>query len=413
MSNSGTTTLLSDVNSVAENHDIILQEPTRSASKKLVYLEAARGIASIFVIFWHFSAAFLPKTIFKSFLHGGIGLTPLQIVFNGPGAVRFFFVLSGFVLTLSLFRRPSLRSLLVSTIKRLPRLMIPCLASILIGYAMLSTGMNFYKDAALITHSQWLSDFGNAHFPTQNFTPSFFSAMKQGLFVFLTQDNFYYNSNLWTMRNEYFGSLIALMLAGLAVFGFASARRAVTASAMLILSILLYHHNEFYGQFALGTTLAYIYTQWGSNVKIQKYVSICLMGSAIIGFSTFNPKANTVASLLVIIILISNQRLASVLSGRMGYALGKMSFPIYLTHTLVIVSASSACYTTLYLHGINGPALLVSVLSVTLVVTVCLSMIFFFIEETWVPFLNRISLTTAVQVEKWISKSSRFLHDRN
>ena len=102
---------------------------------------------------------------------------PLIFFVNGAGAVTFFFVLSGFVLTQNFFKRPSLSILVASVIKRLPRLMIPASVSIFIGLLILLYGGNQYKIASSISHSQWLEDFGNACFPL-DFYPSFLDAVK-------------------------------------------------------------------------------------------------------------------------------------------------------------------------------------------------------------------------------------------
>lgn len=79
-----------------EDVDLAVREIKQES--KLTYLECARGVASVIVVFHHFTLAFLPKNTLPIWQHG-IKYTPLYFFINGDGAVNFFFVLSGFVLT--------------------------------------------------------------------------------------------------------------------------------------------------------------------------------------------------------------------------------------------------------------------------------------------------------------------------
>src|SRR3954452_14928711 len=94
--------------------------------KFLVELEALRGIAAIIVLVHHFMLGFTPR--FHGLLYPDQPLsllgTPVFALINGSAAVVIFFVLSGFVLTVGLFKSRSLRGALISTVKRWPRLAI-------------------------------------------------------------------------------------------------------------------------------------------------------------------------------------------------------------------------------------------------------------------------------------------------
>ena len=62
---------------------------TLAPQKRLAYLETARGIASIIVVFHHFLLGFFPL-LRAPVTQGGLGMTPLYILVNGTGAVYFF-----------------------------------------------------------------------------------------------------------------------------------------------------------------------------------------------------------------------------------------------------------------------------------------------------------------------------------
>lgn len=65
-------------------------------NKKLAHLEAMRGIAAIIVVGDHLALTFSERSIWFA--------APWYILINGGAAVLFFFVLSGYVLTLAACR---------------------------------------------------------------------------------------------------------------------------------------------------------------------------------------------------------------------------------------------------------------------------------------------------------------------
>src|ERR1700676_158467 len=91
-------------------------------SKKIVELEALRGLAAIVVLVHHFMLGFTPR------LHGllypneplSIFGTPAFAFVNGSAAVVIFF--SGLVLTVGSFQAPNLLRSVVAALKRWPRL---------------------------------------------------------------------------------------------------------------------------------------------------------------------------------------------------------------------------------------------------------------------------------------------------
>lgn len=101
------------------------RRPDTPAAGKLVHLEAMRGIAACFVVFFHFDMVFR------------LNHTPDNVVLvNGIFAVSFFFALSGYVLSLGKVGVRSPGPWLKAAVKRYPRLALPALASVLIAAAL-------------------------------------------------------------------------------------------------------------------------------------------------------------------------------------------------------------------------------------------------------------------------------------
>src|ERR1700731_1859098 len=93
-------------------------------SRKLIELEALRGVAAVIVLFHHFLLVVAPRLHGRNFPDDPIALirTPLYALVNGSAAVAAFFVLSGFVLTLRAMEKRDWRQILVGALKRWPRL---------------------------------------------------------------------------------------------------------------------------------------------------------------------------------------------------------------------------------------------------------------------------------------------------
>lgn len=334
-----------------------------------------RGIASIIVVFHHICIAFLPNI--KENFPRGLGKTPLYFLINGSAAVNFFFALSGFVLTYRFFQSPSLNYLIVSSLKRLPRLMLPASITIAVGYLILDFGSTNYLDAAEITGSKWLATFGNANFPN-GFTATSADALSQVWRVFLIPRNNYYNSNLWTMRPEFLGSLIVFATATVA---FLEHRWAGFVMLTLLGCATRFAYPIAF-PFLAGSLLAFVLANWPTLIIGVKPRPLVLLGILVIGMSRTKADYQVLASVLLIAGLIAMPTVSRVLSGSASIVLGKISFPLYLVHTLVILSVSSYAYVE---AGVFAAVVTTFVVSGIALVPIVM------LEEWWVPFLKRVA----------------------
>jgi len=352
---------------------------------RLIHLEYARGVASVLVIFHHFSLAFYPALRLPVW-EGGIGYTPLFALVNGDGAVAFFFTLSGFVLTVRFYERYSGETFVAAVAKRLPRLMIPAGVSILLGLMALEFAGGQYRAAAGFSASQWLLEFGNAGMPA-GLDPTLLDALRQSVSVFLVPGDYYYNSNLWTMSGEFYGSLLVFGVAFL--LGAGRPRKVAHAAAVHVgLAAVLWPVHPLFAQFLVGSFLAFLWATRGREFRIGIVPAGVLVLGAALCLTSDHGAATTVASLLLMVALLGCRPLATRLSGRAGAVLGALSFPLYLVHTLVILSVSSLVYAELTAASFPDFAVAVATLASTLVVSGILCIPFAILDARWTAWLN-------------------------
>jgi peptidoglycan/LPS O-acetylase OafA/YrhL len=118
-------------------------------------------------------------------------------------------------------------------------------------------------------------------------------------------------------------------------------------------------------------------------------VTGALLFCAVLGFSCDIWAANTIASAAVMIILLKNSSVTRLFSGRVGEILGQLSFPLYLVHALVLLSASSFVYVEISQLFSNSSIVLLLTLAVTVLVSIGMAIPFVILESHWVPWLNR------------------------
>ena len=370
---------------------------------RLIHLECARGIASIAVVFHHFSLAFLPQ-LKAAFWLGGLLYTPFYAVLNGDGAVNYFFILSGYVLTLRFYRNYSGSALAISVIKRLPRLMIPAGCSILLGYLVLREFPALHQDAASISGSSWLSKFGNSYLPAHD-VPTLGDAARQTLFVFFRARDSYYNSNLWTMSNEFFGSLLVFGLIYVVMHLVPKSGRTITVIHLLgILVFAGVHHN--FVPFLVGSYLAYLNSVGLPKIRMSSFGVLMVAALALACYSTENWEILTIGSLLFMMVLMGHEGLSSVLSGKVGVFLGNLSFPLYLVHTLVILSLSSYIFSSLSDLHFHHFAVLVLTMCITLIASFLVAIPFMVLDRRWVAWLNELTRTMVGYISMMIGRRS-------
>lgn len=177
------------------------------APGRLAALDGLRGIAAVIVVAWHAVisttlAAYIPMVLASGpqraadaapgTLPWFIFDTPLRLLTMGTNAVSIFFVLSGFVLTLPLFRGRAL-DLWSYYPRRIIRLWVPAAVSVVFALVLILLTRQDPADAA----SAW-----GASYSFERIIPS--EAVKS---FFLITGTDVYNNPLWSLRWELLFSL--------------------------------------------------------------------------------------------------------------------------------------------------------------------------------------------------------------
>lgn len=312
----------------------------RTNNPSLRALEALRGYASIIVVLHHFALGFLPD--FKARMSEGVPAYTLGWLLNGTGAVYVFFLLSGFVLTLKYFESGDGKALIQAAIKRLPRLWPPAAYGVLLGYLALRFHLNFNTEASALSGSDWLAKFAYAD---QSHDVSAFRAVKESITLFFRYRVLQFNSNLWTMVVEFYGSLLALF-AGFALAGFFQRTRPLLIKVgfmLLLLAVNMMIPKGFGWTFTVGAGLACAYAH-GHFLPKAVAIAVGLLGLVLVGSPVSGQ--SMLGAAFIVWSITTPSATPRFLTGRFGRVCGLWSFPLYITHTIGVLTLGSWVYVT-------------------------------------------------------------------
>ncbi|TPG78819.1 acyltransferase family protein [Pseudomonas arsenicoxydans] len=373
-------------------------------SNRLFPLEAYRGIAAFIVLVHHFFLGFSPYTtgLLVRNQDSLVG-QPFFALFNGTAAVGFFFTLSGFVLCWSYFNHESPQKLLLAFLKRFPRLAAIVTISTVASYCLFKLNFYYFHEASKLSLSPWLATFANGWKP--EFEPSFWEALWQGMTTFFTGE-VNYNTNLWTMKFEFFGSLIVFMLA---CFISAILEYRYLIYAFLVISISALFYNTFMLPFVAGTFLSVYLAKNKHEIPLHTSIALIIFGLYMLGYMIPEKSyawasaipdimkvhtqtlLHTLGSACIIFATMSNQKVFKTLNGKFLRGIGKISFPLYLIHTLVICSLSSYVYVKLAAYGMSNTKSLIIVFIVTATTSIALAIPLSRFDDWWVKQVNAIT----------------------
>jgi len=232
-----------------------------SAPNKLVPLEGLRGIAAAIVVLYHLVLGYTPKGVGAvPHGHGPLDIFTQFILgcLNGGAAVAVFFVLSGFILSLPFAKDRRLSKILVTALKRWPRLAALTTVACLFAWLLIHLFGHNYATAAQKIGTGWMATHGNA--PIKHKNLSWSAALYEGLVnVFLTGD-VHFDSPLWTMRIELFGSF-AIFLAAPILFAIQSWPLRLGLIFIVMVSAGGIYPYTYVSDFLIGTILAMLYAE--------------------------------------------------------------------------------------------------------------------------------------------------------
>jgi peptidoglycan/LPS O-acetylase OafA/YrhL len=368
---------------------------------RLVPLEGLRGIAAVIVMLGHMVRGLVPPD------HGSLDvLNQLhRWLLNGGAAVSVFFVLSGFILSLPFAKDRSLARVLTSLLKRWPRLAVLTTLACLFSWGTIALSQDYYEQAAAVTGNKWMASHFNA--PLHGHDISWMAALRNGLYEVFLFGDVKFDSPLWTMRIELFGSL-AIFIAAPVLFGLKSwpLRLAAIATAMAAAGISF--PMTYFSDFLVGAILAMLFAE----NRMPSFSNIQAAGAVIAGlylfcFSTAEnhhihapikalmPAGETahfvwdVSAVLIIMVLLGNPFLCRLFSKKWAVWLGLLSFPLYLVHVPIMLSAGAASFIgTVAALGITGAVLVAG--AVTIVLTVLFALPLAWVDKTWTGVLQRV-----------------------
>jgi peptidoglycan/LPS O-acetylase OafA/YrhL len=335
---------------------------------KFRYLDGLRGVAALVVVFDHLAFMYIPYAINAGGEPHGLGPvihnTPLQLLVAGDLAVSIFFILSGIVLSAKFFRTGQEGVVMASAIKRYFRLAIPVLGSAVLAYGLLRLGLMFNVPAGNLTSDWWKAFW--------LFEPNFWAAVTEGVWgaFTTTADARSYNPVLWTMQLEFAGSFLVFGM--LLLFGKLRNRWAI----YVVLGLLLW--RTYYLAFLLGVMMCDYWFARGPGAAeaghgeagrmLRRMVWLPLLAVSLLLGSY--PVAGTkgtifdnivapyigpnltvlihvVAAAGIILAVMSSGLMQRVLMWRPVLFLGRISFPLYLLHFMILGSYTSYLFVTL------------------------------------------------------------------
>ena len=335
-----------------------------SPPAKLTELDSVRGIAAVIVFNLHFLGGVRGDVL------AWLSATPFYGVANGGAAVMLFFVLSGFVLTLAPLRAGRARRLAGPVVRRWPRLAGPVVVAALLSVALARTGG--------FPGVGWIAARTGGAFPLDMFWGSqmhndaAWPVLREAAFgtFFLGASD--HNPVLWTMQWELLGSVVAF---GLAVIFLLAMPRAVRLACAGLLSGAAAWHSIWLVGFPIGVAGALGHLRYGHRFRIPPSAAAVLFCAAAFVMS-WNIEhaagawrwadriplrqrdyawafAECVAGAGMLAIALYCEPVRRLLRTRPFRGLGRLSFPLYLTHFFALLSLGTWTCLAVFPDGVR------------------------------------------------------------
>lgn len=298
---------------------------------------------------------------------------------------------------------------MISTVAaRYPRLMIPALASCVIAYVVLSSISSLPTPAGL---SDWF-------YSQVSITPSFFGAVKSGMFDAFLSGNSKYNAVLWTMRIELVGSFL--------VYFFMYMTKYINKYYISVIFLCsVFSSYAISAKFAGGLFCFWVgFNIYISDLKIRSIplsIAALLLGLYLGGAHDESYSyawiehflkgrtyfvCNIIAGVLIVWSVYSCELFQRALSSEWLIWLGKKSFSIYLFHMSAIILVSYTCFD--YLNKIldYNAAAIVSIF-IILTATILASAALSFVDDYSVSASKYIGIKTGSLFSRTQSKQAQ------
>lgn len=372
---------------------------------KLNSAESIRGLACLAVVFSHLSLSFFPflhhfdqAEVSSSAIQSFFYHSPFAFWYSGTAAVFVFFVLSGFVLSYAILRKPEQAKFKIKSmlIKRYPRLAIPALASCLIIWIVFQT---IHIDSSHM--NGWFQAYVNQDIPLK-------LAVYEGTigsFIFAESS---VNWVLWTMHIELIGSLALFLLLYIYLYN----RTAFFIASLVLACIALYVEGE---GFFLGISsfiIGIYYYLYGKSLSSFSAIVLFLFGLYLAGvhnsswsyqwiYSFMGERTydycNFLAGAAIVYSILMSPMLSKILDQKILVWLGKLSFSVYLLHLIVLYVVGLPIFNSLLSLGLQYSTSAIIASVVFIAITLLISEYY----SRWVDqFAIKLSQILANQVIK-------------
>ena len=370
---------------------------------KLNSAESIRGLACLAVVFSHLSLTFFPylhhfdvEASAGTQLEYLIHHSPFAFWYSGTAAVFVFFVLSGFVLSYAILRKPEIAQAKIQNmlIKRYPRLAIPAVVSCIICWAILQ-GVNIPSQQV----NGWFQQY-----VTQDFSLSF--ALYEGLvgsFLFAESST---NWVLWTMHIELIGSLVLFLL----LFMYQKSRVLFHIGAVLLPVLAWYLKGEGFFLGIVSFVVGIYYYLYAKPLKLWSALLLFLFGLylagahnssasyqwifALLGERTYD-YCNVFAGFIIVYSILMSRDLSAKFDQKFLIWLGKLSFSVYLLHLIILYVVGLPVFNYALSMGLSygWSAIFASVIFIVLTL---------FVAEFYSRWIDQFAIHSSQQFAKFV-----------
>ncbi len=362
-------------------------------AERQTQLDGLRGVAAVVVVLVHgivtFDYALFTGAPRDSLVGWDVKISgaPFLLPLAGDLAVCLFFALSGFVLSQS-FTHTRLGTIAL-LFKRYTRLVLPILTVCLLAYSLLAGGTMKNVPLAQISRSTWLAS-------QMRQAPSFEQALREGLYralVHLKPNWITYDSALWTMNIEFWGSVMLIAVFGLTALPGIRAGSRETLRLWLLAALGLLGASSYLGLFAVGAllNLTQVDRRVSSPAAALFLGAGVFLGTIPVGIAPLaivrpfgawrlptNPIVpfpetsvvfcHAIGAILILVAANSFLPFRRMLVSPVCQFLGHISFPLYLIHMPMLLSIVCSDALTMLSRGL--PYLGTAVLSLALLLAV-------------------------------------------
>ncbi len=326
--------------------------------KRLTQLDSLRGLAALFVFFSHMSLTLSyfgnadKASINKNLLLHIVVQSPLRLFLTGHESVIFFFVLSGFVLSIPYYNSIKRENYSAFIVKRFFRIAIPYYVSLLVVLFCITIFSNSYVKG----YSDWFHSLWS--------TPITLELLLKHFLLIGVYNTDSYNFVVWSLVHELRISLIFPILM-LIVIRFDRNKVIVINFLFSIISYTVWKHSGIHEKtsiyatfyyipmFIIGALLAKNYKELVSKINGLSRKKRLILFMATILLYTYPGIAEDikvihkyvvdewlviVGAVLFILIGLGDNSFNNFLSKKPLIFLGKISYSLYLYHSIVLFS---------------------------------------------------------------------------